>query len=282
MLAQTVWAHWPNPCLHRFDSDSQRIRSKLQRLDIHFRKLVSGQGAKWCVSPPRGGAFPAVLYIFGDASLKDCWEVAAKLVDKQGHVCLDTSVSLSAIGLSTKLVDASVVVSAVVAIAEYVSTHGMCIKEIWVWSHCLSAVQSLQSRDMADKTASIMDRVVSHFLLTHLPIQMGWVPAQHDTELDDSISSFNSKMDSEAKAGARGERREVSVLDVWLDRDSILPFQGDRLIVDVKRHLLSQTDDALLIVSPSRSPILPKLSWRMVLQESVSGLKCWVWSIWDA
>ena len=87
-------------------------------------------------------------------------------MDSKGHVWLDTSVSLSAIGLSTKLVEASVVVSQVVAIAEYVSTHGMCIKEIWVWSDYLSVVQSVQSRDMADKTASIMDRVVSHFVLT--------------------------------------------------------------------------------------------------------------------
>ena len=207
------------------------------------------------MSPPRGGAFPTVLYVFGDASLKDCWGGAAKVVDSQGHVWLDISVSLSAIGLNTKSAEASVVVYAVIAIAEFICTHGLCIKEIWVWSECLSAVQSLQSRDMADKTASIMDRVVSHFVLTHLPVQMGWVPAQHDMELDNLISSFNSEMDSEAKAGARGERQEVLVVDVWLDRDSILPFQGDRLIVDLKRHLLSQTDDALLSVSSSRSPI---------------------------
>ena len=103
---------------------------------------------------------------------------------------------------------------------------------------------------------------------------MGWVPAQHDTELDAWISSFNSEMDCEAKAGARGERHEVSVLDVWLDRDSILPFQGDNLIVDLKRHLISQTNGALLSVSSFRSPIPPLRSWRMVLQESVSGLKC--------
>ena len=83
-------------------------------------------------------------------------------------------------------------------------------------------------------------------------------------------------MDSEAKAGARGERQGVSVLDVWLDRDSILPFQGDILIVDLKRHLLSQSGDALLGVPSSRSPIPPERSWRMVLHESVSGLKCWV------
>ena len=25
LLAQSAWAHWSNPCLHRFDSDSQRI-----------------------------------------------------------------------------------------------------------------------------------------------------------------------------------------------------------------------------------------------------------------
>ena len=113
---------------------------------------------------------------------------AAKVVDSQGHVWLDYSVSLSAIGLNTKLVEASVVVSAVIAIAEFVSSHGVCLKEIWVWSDCLSAVQSLQPKDMTDKTASITDRVVSHFVLTHLPVQMGWVPAQHDTELDDWIS----------------------------------------------------------------------------------------------
>ena len=106
-------------------------------------------------------------------------------MDSQGHVWLNYNVSLSAIGLSTKLVEASVIVSVVIAIAEFVSSHGVCLKEIWAWSDCLSAVQSLQSRDMADKTASIMDRVVSHFLLTHFPVQMGWVPAQHDSELDD-------------------------------------------------------------------------------------------------
>ena len=218
----------------------------------------------------------AILCVFGDASLKDCWGGAAKVVDSLEHVWLDVSVSLTAIGLSTKLVEASVVVSAGVAIAEYVSTHGVCIKELSVWSDCLSAVPSLQSRDLADKMASVMDRVVSHFVLTHLRVQMGWVPAQHDSHLDDWISSFNSEMDSEAKAGARGERQEVSVLDVWLDRDSILLFQGDRLIIDLKRHLLSRSNDALLSVSLSRSPTPPERSWRMVLQESVSGLKCWM------
>ena len=100
--------------------------------------------------------------------------------------------------------------------------------------------------------------------------------AQHDTEFHDWISSFNSEMDSKAKAGARGERQEVSVLDVWLERVCILPFQGDKLIVDLQRHLLSQTDDALLSFFPFRSPIPPEGSWRMVLQESVSGLTCWV------
>ena len=276
LLAQTVWAHWSNPCLHRFNGDSHRIQSRRQHLHIHFRKLVSGQGTKWCVSPPLGGAFPEILYVFGDASVKDCWGEAAKVVDNQGHVWLDASVSLFATGLSTKLVEASVVVSVVVAIAEDVSTHGMSTKELWVWSDCLSAVQCLQSRDLADKTASVMDEVVSHFVLTHLPVQMGWVPAQHDTDLDDWISSFNSEMDSEAKAGARGERKKVSVLDVWLHGDSIPPFQGDRLIIDLKRHLLSRSDDALLSVSLSRSPTSPERSWRMVLQESVSGLKCWM------
>ena len=72
LLAQSAWAHWSSPCLHRFDSDSQRIQSRLQSLGIQLRKLGSGQGAKWCVEPPRGDAFPTVLYIFGDASLKDC------------------------------------------------------------------------------------------------------------------------------------------------------------------------------------------------------------------
>ena len=123
LLAQCAWAHWSNQCLHRFDSDSQGIQSRLQSLGIEFRKLGSGQGAKWCVKPPRGSAFPTVLYVFGDSSLKDCWGGAAKVVDGQGHVWLEYSVSLSAIGLSTKLVEASVVVSAVVAIAEFVSSH---------------------------------------------------------------------------------------------------------------------------------------------------------------
>ena len=97
-----------------------------------------------------------------------------------------------------------------------------------MWCDCLSAVQSLQSRDLANKTATVMDKVVSHFVLTHLPVQMGLVPAQHDTDLDNWISSFNSKMDSEAKAGAHGERHKVSALDVWLDGESILPFRGDK------------------------------------------------------
>ena len=57
LLAQSAWAHWSNPCLHRFDSDSQRIQSRIQSLGIQFRKLGSGQGAKWCVKPPRGMLF---------------------------------------------------------------------------------------------------------------------------------------------------------------------------------------------------------------------------------
>ena len=64
LLAQSAWAHWSNTCLHRFDSDSQRIQSRLQSLGIQFRKLGSGQGAKWCVKPPRGGCFPYSFVCF--------------------------------------------------------------------------------------------------------------------------------------------------------------------------------------------------------------------------
>ena len=104
LLDQTVLAHRSNPCPHRFDSDSQRTQSQLRV--IHFRKLVSGQGTKWCVSPPLGGAFAAILYVFSRCEPQKLMAGAAKVVDTQGHVWLDAGVSLYAIGLSTKLVEA--------------------------------------------------------------------------------------------------------------------------------------------------------------------------------
>ena len=103
------------PC----DWDAQRMHTRLELLGISFRKLVCGQGVSWLVRPSAVLSVPVVLDGFGDANFKDRWGV---LKLSMITVWLECSVSLTAVGLGTKLVEASMVVFAILAIADHTFT----------------------------------------------------------------------------------------------------------------------------------------------------------------
>ena len=157
---------------------------RVRQLGIIVRKVTAGHVKVWRVRPPQKITVPVVLFVFGDATLKNCRWGAAKVLDSQGAVWLEFGISVKAFGLNTKLAEGSGVVFAVFEVADYVSLHGISISELLVLSSCFSSVQCLQSWDLREKTASIMDMVIAHCVMAHLSAHMAWVPAQHDTALD--------------------------------------------------------------------------------------------------
>ena len=87
-------------------------------MGITFIRLESQQGEVWTLQRPEEITTVRVLYIFGDASNIEQWGGAAMVVDEEGNVWLKKRVTIRAQGLSTKLVEATMIVMALQAVLQ--------------------------------------------------------------------------------------------------------------------------------------------------------------------
>ena len=113
------------------------------------------------------------------------------VVDSLGHVWLRDRVCLRAAGLSTTLVEASMIVGAVRAVIRCILRHVVSVGGIWPWSDSLEGIQSIQSIRLSNKAASIIDRVYAHTTIEGFSMHWSWVQAQHDSKRVDWISRRN-------------------------------------------------------------------------------------------
>ena len=188
VLNETTWVHWQSEDLHRWDKDVRRLRARVHSMGIKSIRVESQQGEVWTLQRQEENTSVRVLYIFGDASNIEQWGGAAMVVDEEGNVWLKKRVTIKAQGLSTKLVEATMIVMALEAVLQAIRKSEVTVQKVWAWSDSLEAIQSLASGQLQQRPASIMDRIIATGQETTVPLEWGWVQAQHDSQQQDWIS----------------------------------------------------------------------------------------------
>ena len=100
-----------------------------------------------------------------------------------GQISLDESVTLNGHGITTKLIEGSMLAQAIVAIREAIDQLHLPVRVVCSWSDCLSAVQPLCSATLTRRPGHIFDRVVAAGNVTRVLQRFGWLLAQHDSNL---------------------------------------------------------------------------------------------------
>ena len=131
LLRMALWEHWLQPSLHCLDLDMNRIKDRLRAMHITLvsvqRDSGGGQGFTSDSDSPPGGA----LHIFGDASLRSTWGGAVQVRDARGRVYITLVVHKSAQGLSTKIVEANMIISGIMAVDTWLGGLGISDWEVW-------------------------------------------------------------------------------------------------------------------------------------------------------
>ena len=237
VLCQASWVHWQRSVLHHLDQDAVRLRALTDAIGIHFRCLSRCEALKWSLTVPSHYPSPLVLSVFGDASQKRVWGGAARVQGALGRIWLDESVTLDGHAISTKVMKGLMLAQGIVAIRDAINDLHVLVRLMWSWSDCLSAVQSLCSAALTMRPGHIFDRVVAAGNVAGVLQRWGWFSTQHDSNLKDWLSEVNAEMDANAKWASDGHARSVVVLSMWLDGSSVLPVQGEKVIVHLKKFV---------------------------------------------
>ena len=163
---------------------------------------------------------------------------------------------------------------ATVAIGEAINDLHLRVRLIWLWSDCLSAVQSLCSAALTMRSGHISDTVVAAGNVAGVLQRWGWFLAQHDNNLKDWLSEVNAQMDANAKWAADAHARSVVVLSMWLDGSSVLPVQDEKVIVHLKKFV--QEADLLGFLGVQKGATLACRVWLSVFQESTTRARHWL------
>ena len=83
------------------------------------------------------------------------------VVDEEGNVWLKKRVTRKAQGLSTKPVEATMIVMALESVLQAIWKSEVTVQKVWAWSDSLEAIQSLASGQLQQRPASIMDRIIA-------------------------------------------------------------------------------------------------------------------------
>ena len=75
------------------------------------------------------------------------------VVDEEGNVWLKKRVTIKAQALSTKLVEATMIVMALEAVLKAIRKTEVTVQKLWAWSDSLEAIQSLASGQLQQITS---------------------------------------------------------------------------------------------------------------------------------
>ena len=144
------------PASHTYDQDVVRLKEMFAKSGMSFRKISKGgRGTDKLKinAPPLKTGSHVVLYIMGDASCKDQWGGGVMVSGEQGTCYLKAQFVFEAWGLSSKLIEATMVVAALVAIDEWVRRvvyERDVVVEVWAWSDNLSAIRQLVEESLGE------------------------------------------------------------------------------------------------------------------------------------
>ena len=127
LLEDALWEHGTSPRPHRLNSNIHHLKRKSSRLGITFIRVASGDGFSWSLGRPPSSPQTRALYVFADASRTQHWGGAVLVKNSEGHEWLRGRVTLDAVGLSTALVEATMIVSAIKAAMWAMLQHGVSI-----------------------------------------------------------------------------------------------------------------------------------------------------------
>ena len=184
-------------------------------------------------------------------------------------------VTLLAHGMSTKLLEATMIAMAYDAVRDAVSSQLVEVHEMWSRLDCQGAIQGIKSANVHHKQGFIADRVIAVGQREEITANRGWVQAQYDSQQQDWISRENRHMDGEAKERARGRAQPMRLPVVWTDCTAILPFYKGEVIGDLRKFLMRNGRSALTCTRPSATVSPGKRAWNGVFQETVEAMKAW-------
>ena len=154
------------------------------------------------------------------------------------EVLLNNKVFFPAEGLSSALIEATVVVSALVALCRWVERTPPPFKT-WVWSDSLGTMVKIPLGQCLQIPGDVVDKLMVWVGLCAklLSIEWGWVQAQHDSKKKDWISQLNDNMDAGAKEASGGRGTAWRTPEVWTETGSVFLTHKGRLVVNHKKFL---------------------------------------------
>ena len=161
------------------------------------------------------------------------------VLGEQGTCYLKAQIVFEAWGLSSKLIEATMVVAALVAIDEWVRSvvyERDVVVEVWAWSDNLSAIRQLVEESLGEVGVDIMDRLVAEVGSLCFGVNWGWIPAQHDTGAKDWLALANKAMDASAKEAAGGRGLTWCAPDAWLEGWSVFVVEGGNIVLNLKKE----------------------------------------------
>ena len=280
LLREVAARHWGAPASHKYDQDVRRLRKMFSASGMSFKQTKKGGRGSGKMEikakPPKRGLH-VVLYIMGDASRKYKWGGGVMVLNEQGTCFLKAQIVSEVWGLSTKLIEATMVVAALVAIDEWVRNRDVVV-EVWAWSDNLSAIRQLVEEPLGEVGVDIMDRLVAAVGSLCFVPNWGWLPAQHDARAEDWLALANKEMDSSAKRSAGGEGESWKTPDVWLESWSVFVLKGGQLVLNPKKYIMEEQAEQFRVVLTGKSYTtqIPQRQWIEHVQELKGGVKGWV------
>ena len=175
-----------------------------------------------------------VLYIMGDASRKEKWGRGVMVLGEHGTRYLKAQIVFEAWGLSSKLIEATMVVAAVVAIDEWLRERNVVLG-VWAWSDNLSAIRQLVEESLGEVGVDKMDRLVTEVGGLCFVPNWGWMPAQHDTGAKYWLAMANKTVDASAKEAVEGTGVSWRAPEVWFGIWSVFVIKGGDLVLNPQK-----------------------------------------------
>ena len=145
ILKHAAWQHWQSPSLLQYDRDS--APQWVTTLGVEFLKVEHIKAQRWELQLPNGASRYKTSYVFSGASFVSMcvgWGGGggrgAKVMDEAGGVRLHKRVTLLAVGLTTKLVESTMVGMPFDAVQATSRNKVVVDEEVWGWSDCLGAI----------------------------------------------------------------------------------------------------------------------------------------------
>ena len=185
-LRDLMWGQWLQCGAMHHNPDLWRVKSRLKVMDMSLlRVLSSKQVDSWEIDQDLRKTCSHV-YITGDASEGMEWAGMVQVSTDNEEILLNNKVFFPAEGLSSTLTEATVVISAIVALYRWVerTPPPPPLFKTWVWSDSLGTMVTVPLGECLQVPGDVVDKLMVWVggCPRLVDIEWGWVQAQHDSK----------------------------------------------------------------------------------------------------